>query len=100
MDRSTAINLIGKVYTTDAIGQMIATETSRKVFCNMQSVTRAEFFAAGENGFKPELRATMFAPDYKGEETIEYNGIRYSIYRTYYAKNDMLELYLERKAGS
>lgn len=99
MDRSTPINLIGITYTADSIGQLIPTETEHKVFCNVSSVTRAEFFAAGDSGFRPELRVTMFAPDYHGEEICVHNSVRYSVYRTFLGSNDMIELYLERKVG-
>ena len=43
---------------------------------------------------------TMFRYDYNGEPIVEYNGQRYSIYRTYIGKNDMIELYVERKGGT
>lgn len=42
---------------------------------------------------------TMFAPDYQGEQIAVVDGVRYGVYRTYRAKNETLELYLERKAG-
>ena len=41
----------------------------------------------------------MFAPDYKGEQNLEIDGEVYSIYRTYFAKNDMIELYVEKRRG-
>lgn len=50
-------------------------------------------------GLNPEIVATVFAPEYQGEEVAEINGVRYSIYRTYRDKGEKLELYLERKAG-
>lgn len=42
----------------------------------------------------------MFAFDYNGEDIVEIDGNRYSVYRTYRAKADEIELYLEKKAGS
>lgn len=41
----------------------------------------------------------MFFGDYNGEDTILYNGKAYGVYRTYHAKTDVLELYVERKGG-
>jgi len=103
MDRSTPLVLIKKTYTADSIGQRIATETRRTVYCNIQSVSRAEFYAGGEHGLKPEYVATMFAPDYEGEETCEITinnvATTFAIYRTYLDKNEMIELYLEKKVG-
>lgn len=99
MDRSNTINLIAKSYTTDEIGQKVANESSRTVFCALRSVTRNEWKDAGEMGFKPELQATMFVYDYEGEEIAEINNKRYGVYRTFLATNDTIELYLEAKAG-
>lgn len=103
MDRSTPIVLISKTYTIDSIGQQIATETRRSVYAKMQSVTRSEFFAAGEDGIKPSLVATMFEPDYQGEEICELTMFGhtdiYTIYRTYLRSSDTLELYLEKRVG-
>lgn len=73
--------------------------TKRKVFANVQSVSRAEFFDGGRNGLNPEFQMTMFAGDYHGERVLEYNWQNYAIYRTYQRRNDEVELYVERKGG-
>jgi len=110
MDRSNTIVLIKQTYTTDSIGQRVATETYTPVFCQIRSVTSTEWFAGGQNGIKPAYQVSMFKYEYSGElianigGTISSSSIvggkRYSIYRTYEAKNDILELYLEEKAGT
>ena len=99
MDRSRVLTLIGVTYTVDEIGQQIPEEHPRDVFCNISSVSASEWFEGGRNGMNPEYRATMFAPDYNGEDVAELDGIRYGIYRTYLGKGETIELYLERKAG-
>lgn len=99
MDRSDIIILIDNTYTYDDIGQEIASETEREVFCDMSSISRAEWYDAGQNSMKPEYKVTMFDPDYNGEEIAEYNGKRYVIYRTYRGKNETIELYLQRETG-
>lgn len=71
MDLSNVLTLIGKTYTVDELLQQVPVETRRTVFCNLRSVSRAEWSAAGQMGLKPELVATMFAPDYAGEEIAE-----------------------------
>jgi hypothetical protein len=38
--------------------------------------------------------------DYNGEDTAEYDGKRYGIYRTYERDDEQVELYLEKKAGN
>lgn len=99
MDRSNVINLISETFTQDSIGQYVSTETTKQVFCDVRSVTRAEWFDAGRDGFKPSYVFVMFAPDYSGETIVEYNGNRYGIYRTYVGRNEQIELYAEEKGG-
>lgn len=100
MDRSDVIHLITQTMTQDAYGVWHPSETSRSVFCQVNSVTRSEFFDGGRNGLNPEYEFTVFYGDYEGEPIVEYKGKRYSIYRTYLARNDTLELYAERKGGT
>lgn len=91
-------------------------ETSRQVFAKINSVTRSEFFQGGRNGLNPQLVFTIFKGDYNNERVIEYQGQRYSVYRTYLGarntyvgpntqarqelQSDYIELYVERKAGT
>ena len=99
MDRSDVISLVKRTFTTDEIGQQIPADTTRDVFCAVSSISQSEWFEAGRNGLKPEYRVDMFFPEYDGEEIVEYHGTRYGVYRTYRRNNEVLELYLERKAG-
>lgn len=99
MDRSDVIQLVAVHYTEDAIGQRIPAETAREVFCNIASVSASEWFEAGRSGMQAALKVTVFEPDYRGEQIAVVDGVRYGIYRTYRAKNETLELYLEAKAG-
>ena len=39
----------------------------------------------------------MFAPDYKGEKALLYNGTEYSVYRTYVDRNELIDLYTEQR---
>lgn len=100
MDRSTPIMLLLTTKVQDAYGVWVESPTSRMVFCQVDSVTRAEFFDGGRNGLNPEYRMTMFFGDYNGEKLLSYNGQTYSVYRTYQGKNDTIELYVERKGGT
>ena len=100
MDRSSVITLIGRTRTQDSTGVWRdGAETRRDVFCQVQSVSRAEFFAAGQIGLKPDYCFIVFFADYEGEDLVEYNGARYVIYRTYHARTDDLELYAQREVG-
>lgn len=100
MDRSEVIILLGETQTQNDFGVWVPQRTSKEVFCQVDSVTRAEFFEGGRNGLNPEYRFTMFFGDYNGEREVIYKGNAYSVYRTYHARTDDLELYVERKGGS
>lgn len=84
----------------DEDGVWRKTETSRTVFCAVNSVTRDEFFEGGRDGLNPSYQITMFRYDYNGETIIEYEGQRYAVYRTYIGRDDEIELYVERKGGT
>lgn len=100
MDRSTPILLIKTIYTEDEFGVLQPKETSRQVFAEVQSVTASEWFEGGRNGLNPEFRFKMFKPDYAKEPIVEYEGVRYAIYRTYEVKKDDIELYAELRKGT
>ena len=99
MDRSTPIYLIAEAYTEDAYGVLKPTQTRRLVYANVTSVSSDEWFEGGRNGLNPELRVRMFAPDYEGEEIVEIGGKQFAIYRTYQARTDIIELYVEKRKG-
>ena len=76
------------------------TQTGRPIFARMESVSRSEFYAGGEAGFRTELRFTVFHAEYLGEEMLVWNGAAYAVYRTYQVPGtDDLELYAQRKVG-
>lgn len=99
MDKSRILTLISTTYTKDALMQQVPQEKSTDVFCDVTSVSAEEMLAAGQSGLRPEWRVIMFAYDYNGQQIVELNGVRYSVYRTYLGRNETIELYLERKAG-
>lgn len=100
MDRSSVISLISETKTKNEYGVYQTTTSSRDVFCQVNSVSRSEFFEAGRNGLNPEYEFTMFAGDYNGERIVGYNGDTYAVYRTYFGRNDTIELYVERQGGA
>lgn len=99
MDRSRVLKLISNTYIKDSIKQQVPQETAREVFCNVTGISGTEKLEAGREGLNPQFRATVFAFDYNGEEIVELDGERYSVYRTYPGKNEDMELYLEKKVG-
>jgi len=99
MDRSSVCTLISETFAADTIGQMVATEKTKDVFCNVASVSQSEWFQGGQAGLKPEYKITMFAPDYDGQRIVKLNDVKYGVYRTYLRDDELLELYLERMVG-
>lgn len=100
MDRSDVITLIPTTTATDVYGvDKVVEGTPKTVMCQVDSVTRNEFFEGGRNGLNPEYVFRVFFGDYNDERIVEYNGSRYGIYRVYRGRNDIIELYAERKGG-
>ena len=93
--------LVTEIQEQDANGVFHPAVTKRIVFCEVESVTRSEYYNAGRSGLNPEYNMTVFQGDYNGETVAEYNGLAYGIYRTYKVPGtDYMELYLERKGGT
>lgn len=99
MDRPARIKLISETFSTDSIGQKIATETETSVFASVEDVSASEFVNAGQLGLKPAVKFTVFSPEYSGQRIVEYDSNRYGIYRTYRARGERTELYCERMVG-
>ena len=95
-----AIWLVSATMGQDAIGQQIPKESRRRVLCQIGEISRREWYDAGSHGLKPEIMFSVFFGDYCGEKTVEYNGDRYTVYRTYRADQETVELYCERRTGA
>ena len=93
------ITLVAQTVTLDDYGNEEITETEKTVFCEVDSITQSEFYQAANAELNPDYKFTIFFGDYEGEPIVIYNGVRYAIYRSYRA-DDNLELYVERKIGA
>lgn len=94
------LTLIKETQIQDEYGVWRDVRTERQVYCIVKSASRAEFFGGGRNGLNPEYEFDIFAGDYEGETLCIFHDLVYTIYRTYRATSDYLELYAERKGGS
>ncbi|MBR2311128.1 MAG: hypothetical protein IKA47_11465 [Oscillospiraceae bacterium] len=100
MDKPDIITLAATKYKKDALNQHVPDgETTRDIFCNIKSITRAEWAAAANRGLKAACCVTVWADEYQGESIAILGGVRYAVYRTYQPNSEDMELYLERKAG-
>ena len=74
-----------------------ATESSRTVYCTVRSIGQSEMYQAMAAGLNPELKIILaHGFEYKGEDQLEYNGVRYDILRTYEGEDDGIELTVQR----
>lgn len=56
----------------------------RKVFCSLRSIGQSEFYQAYATDYRPELKFVLADYlDYNGETLIEYDGVVYSVIRTF-----------------
>ena len=79
--------------------QVIYTETSRATFCEVVPISRDEFFRGAQSGIQAEYEFKINPIEYNNEKIVEFEGLRYSIYRTYQPSPDELELYAEFVPG-
>ena len=84
-----------------SVGSSADEDVRTAVFAEVDPVGRDEYEAAGQQGMKAEYKFTVWAAEYDGQEEVEYNGRRLSIYRTYGARSDdKTELYAAERAGN
>ena len=100
MKKSDVAYLVSESWTQDNTGVQRRSTEKRKVFVKVSSVNSQEWFEGGRNGLNPELRMRMRSADYQGEQIADYNGVEYEIYRTYVARNDFIDLYVQRRVGN
>lgn len=100
MDRSSVIYLVSETFAPNTYKVMIPTKNERKVYCQVDSVTLTEWSEGGRLGLNPEFRMRLFAPEYHGESLLKYNGVMYQIYRTYRGRNDVIDLYVQKRQGN
>lgn len=89
--------LISTIYVEDEIGQQIPQYTERLVFCSSLSVSRAEFFNAGQAGLKPSMTLLVDSDEYDKEKEVKYSDERYRIYKDYRRNDGYTEVYCEAK---
>ena len=94
----------------DEVGNEIIDTAERDLLCRVFGVNRNEFYQAATVDLQPEITVRLSdVKDYNGEKTARYNGVYYSIIRTYrdpgsfhhgagMALNE-IELILMRKIG-
>jgi len=96
----TTIELVSRKATgRNTKGQPTYTTASRTVYCRAESVSRDEFFEAGQAGLQASWLFILNPIDYAGELLVNYEGDTYRIYRSYRRAKDELELYVSKEVG-
>lgn len=98
MDKVGTVTLVAQNITHDDIGQEVMSDTKRTVYCTILSITRTEWATAHQQSLSPAVCLKVFFRDYQRETAAEFEGKRYSIYRTF-GIGDYIELYLGERVG-
>ncbi|MEZ7173589.1 phage head closure protein [Sporosarcina sp. OR05] len=92
---NSEIFLLAMNDTENAMGDTIEVPVERKVFAEKISVRQTEFYQAAANGFKPQKAFKIWVSEYNDETQLMFEGITYSIIRTYSKDDKELELICE-----
>ncbi|HIX43026.1 MAG TPA: phage head closure protein [Candidatus Kurthia intestinigallinarum] len=82
-----------------SLGQERKSFVPSEVFCKKKSVTRTEYFTAGQSGLRPSAMFKVHLLDYDQELYIRHEEKIYSIYRTF-ENGNFIELYCEVRSGA
>jgi hypothetical protein len=69
-------------------------ESKTTVFCNKKSVGYSEYFKSQQTGKVVEAKCEVHKADYGGEDTVEMDGRRFFVLKTYDIDDDTIELTL------
>ena len=74
----------------------IPEEIKTVVYCDLKSITRAEFYNAASQGIKPEIVFVIHKYEYNDEKEILFEGKKYKVIRTYSKDFEEIELTCEK----
>ena len=86
-------NLIKQTFTINSVGDSIATETSRTVFVEFQSIGLKRKIDALATGLNVEFKLLLKdIAEYDDEKIIEYKGKRYNVKNVFIRDDQAVEL--------
>lgn len=74
-------------------------ENRERAWCAFAYLQYAEVDDAGITGLIRELHLIVNAAAYNGESTVEFRGKTYAVRRTFQEDKDLVDLYVEERAG-
>lgn len=79
----------------DEYGDVVDKEIFIRRFVKFKSISQSEFYQAQTAGMKPEIKVELADYlDYKDQQNVIYNGVRYKVLRTYRTVTNGIELTL------
>lgn len=98
--KNDVITLCSVTHNKDSKGVIHETATeSGPVMAQIKSAGADEWFEGGRNGLNPEYTFIINRLEYNSEETVIFNDVKYSVYRTY-IKGDRIELHCQKRKGA
>lgn len=91
--------LISQRIKRDEFGVETVSEVSRKVACNVFSVSDVAYYAAATVGIHPEAVLQIRKAAYKDERLVEFDGRRLSVERVDRSSADFVRLTLSEAVG-
>ena len=92
--------LIRGNWQEDDLGQEYCDmETGTNVLVEVDNIGMNEFAKVGQMNITPEVKLITQGCNYNKEKYVEFDGERYSIYRTFTLTDGRIELYLTKKVG-
>lgn len=78
--------------------ETVGTASGTKVYAALDSISRSEWYSAGNAGINPAFRFRMPRSSYNGEMVIQFGDEFFAVYRTFTSKNE-IELYAQKATG-
>lgn len=91
--------LMSSTIIVDELLQEIEITLPELVYCAPVSIGQREFSIAAQAGLKAQITLIIDYDEYDGEKEVEYNRMKYSIYRTFVRSDGDIELYCEVRKG-
>lgn len=100
MATDTQITLIGRTVSSyDKFGQPIYTETRTDILAESVPVSRSSYYLAGQIGVELAYEFVINPIEYTGQITVEFQGKKMNIERTYKRSEDEMEIYCSLAIG-
>lgn len=84
--------MLGQTLVEDELGNQETVDTEKPILCKVDSVGRNEFYSAASSDLRPEVVLTIHKYEYEGERKVIFEGLRYSVIRTYATGIEEIEL--------